>query len=242
MTTVAIIQARMGSSRFPGKMVAPLGDWALVEWVLARSARSQRVDSVVLATTRETRDDVLCDIALRLGMPVFRGDEQNVLGRYSACARAHRASTVVRICGDRPLIDPALVDAAIADFAAGGADLIFNHISEGAQNWPRGFGAEVLSAALLHDMAEKVDDPYHREHVTSFVWHNRDRYNVRPVVCPGPLDSGFPDLRLDVDTPEDLDLLRTLLPSPDLSVTAETVVENWRHWSAVNDQASARVV
>jgi len=218
----------MGSSRFPGKMTARLGSWPLIEWVLARSMRARRLDAVVLATSGEGRDDVLCDIASRIGVPVFRGDEADVLGRYAGAARAYRATTVVRICGDRPLVDPAVVDLAVAEFARGGADLAFNHISEAADRWPRGFGAEVLSAALLFDMAASVDDPFHREHVTSFVWRDRIRYRIRPVPCPVALDTGIADRRFDVDTPGDLDLLRRVLPNPDITVTAEEFIARWR--------------
>ena len=240
MAVVAIVQARMGSRRFPGKMAETLGPWPLVEWVLARTARADSVDTVVLATSDKAQDDVLRAIAARLGIAVYRGDEQDVLGRSAAAAQLHDAETVVRICGDRPLVDPVLVDLAVTDFAGGGADLSFNHISEGPQRWPRGFGAEVLSASLLYDMAARVEDPYHREHVTSFAWHNRPRYHIRPVPCPPALDPGFEDLRFDVDTPEDLDLLRRILPEPDLAVTAQAVLDNWRRQIPAGGPGSAR--
>lgn len=240
MAVVAIIQARMGSSRFPGKMAATLGPWPLVEWVLARAAKARSVDTVVLATSDKPQDDVLCGIAARLDIAVYRGDEQDVLGRYTAAAQLWDAETVVRICGDRPLVDPALVDLAIADFADGGADLSFNHISDGLQRWPRGFGAEVLSASLLYDIAARVDDPYHREHVTSFAWNDRTRYLIRPVPCPPSLDPGFAGLRLDVDTPEDLALLQRILPEPDLAVTAETVLDNWQRREPAGTPGSAQ--
>lgn len=228
MSTVAIVQARMGSSRFPGKMAAPLGNAPLMEWVLRRCVAAQRLDKVVLATSEHARDDVLADIARDLSVALFRGSEADVLGRYSQAAKAHDASTVVRICGDRPLVDPVVVDLSVDVFAKGGTDLTFNHISEGAEHWPRGFGAEVLSADHLHWMANTVDDPYHREHVTSFMWHNRDRFTIAPAPCPLELDPGFQDLRFDVDTPEDLELLRRVLPQPDIAVTAQEVVSRWR--------------
>jgi len=221
-------------------MVEMLGPWPLVEWVLARTAKARSVDTVVLATSDKAQDDVLCGVAARLGVAVFRGDEQDVLGRCAGAAQQSDAKTVVRICGDRPLVDPSLVDLAVADFAGGGADLSFNHISEGLQRWPRGFGAEVLSASLLYDMAARVEDPYHREHVTSYAWIDRSRYHIRPVPCPPTLDPGFEGLRLDVDTPEDLDLLRHILPEPDLAVTAEAVLDNWRRRVPVGSPGSAR--
>ncbi|MBT3400477.1 MAG: hypothetical protein HOL07_16180 [Rhodospirillaceae bacterium] len=235
MAVVAIVQARMGSSRFPGKMVADLGPWPLVEWVLARTAKAISLDKVILATSDKPRDDVLCSVADRLQVEVFRGDEDDVLGRYSAAARAANATTVVRICGDRPLVDPAVIDLAVKEYCAGGADLTFNHIPDGNENWPRGFGAEVLSASLLHEMAEGVDDPYHREHVTSFLWNDRTRHHIRPAPCPVNIDPGFAGLRLDVDEQEDLDLLQKILPAPDLAVSAEAVIAAWRRLGSETD-------
>lgn len=223
----------MGSSRFPGKMTAKLGPWPLVEWVLSRTARAEKLDKVVLATSDLPRDDVLCDVADRLKVEVFRGDEDDVLGRYAAAAHAASATTVVRICGDRPLVDPAMVDLAVAEFAAGGADLTFNHIADGNENWPRGFGAEILSASLLHEMAERVDDPYHREHVTSFLWNDRVRYRIRPARCPAAMDPGFAGLRLDVDEVADLELLQRILPAPDIAVSAQAVIAAWRQLASV---------
>lgn len=218
----------MGSSRFPGKMTAKLGPWPLVEWVLSRTARAQSLDKVILATSDLPRDDVLCDVADRLKVEVFRGDEEDVLGRFAAAAHAGDATTVVRICGDRPLVDPALVDQAVVEYLAGGADLTFNHIPDGPENWPRGFGAEVLSASLLHQMAESVDDPYHREHVTSFLWRDRGSYQIRPAPCPADIDPGFAGLRLDVDEDADLALLQQILPAPDITVSTPAVIAAWR--------------
>ncbi len=218
----------MGSTRFPGKMMATLGPWPLIEWVLTRTAHARSLSLVVLATSELARDDVLCEAAERLGVTVFRGDESDVLGRYARAAHAAKAETVVRICGDRPLVDPALVDSAVAEFDAGGADLTYNHTWDGGEPWPKGFGAEVLSAEALHDMAENVDDPYHREHVTSFMWHNQERYRLRAVPCPPDIDPGFAGLRLDVDEPSDLDMLKRLMPEPDLAVSTQAVVTAWR--------------
>lgn len=227
----------MGSNRFPGKMMEPLGAWPVIEWVLARSLQAQRADAVVLATSDKHGDDVLCDVATRLGVDVFRGDEADVLGRYAAAAKQSDASVVVRVCGDRPLVDPVLIDAAIDDFASGGADLTFNHTSDGAENWPKGFGAEVLSADLLYKMSDRVESPYHREHVTSFVWHDRDTYRVRPVSCPPEIDPGIADLKLDVDEPEDLERLRRLLPDASLSVGTPEVIRAWRATATDPDTA-----
>ena len=226
--TIAIVQARMGSMRFPGKMMATLNGHPVIEWVLARTRRAQLVDEVVLATTCSPEDDVLAEVAERLGIAVHRGSECDVLGRYAEASRLTKAEVVVRICGDRPLVDPAVVDLAVATYEKSGPDLAFNHISDGTERWPRGFGAEVLSAKLLHWLAENAHAPDDREHVTYYLWQRRDRYRLAPALCPEALDPGVPDLKLDLDTPEDLTRLRRLCRGNDMCVSATAVMKRWK--------------
>ena len=226
--TIAIVQARMGSVRFPEKMMATLNGHPVIEWVLARTRRAQLVDEVVLATTRRSEDDVLAEVAERLGIAVHRGSERDVLGRYAEASRLTKAEVVVRICGDRPLVDPAVVDLAVATYEKSGPDLAFNHISDGTERWPRGFGAEVLSAELLHWLADNAHAPEDREHVTYYLWQRRDRYRLAPALCPEALDPGVPDLKLDLDTPEDLTRLARLARDCGLEVTAADIVNRWR--------------
>ncbi|HNC94755.1 MAG TPA: NTP transferase domain-containing protein, partial [Myxococcota bacterium] len=107
---VAIIQARMGSVRFPGKMLANLHGYPVLEWVLHRVAQATEVDEVVLATTDMARDNPLVELAGRLAVPVHRGSESDVLGRFADAAAAFDAEGVVRICADNPFIDPAEID------------------------------------------------------------------------------------------------------------------------------------
>src|SRR5581483_9911385 len=116
MTTVAIIQARIGSTRLPGKVLEDIGGASMLARVVTRTSRAKRVDRVVVATTPAPRDDVSAAECARLGVPTFRGDEVDVLDRYYRAAQEFHASTVVRITSDCPLIDPALVDAVVAAF------------------------------------------------------------------------------------------------------------------------------
>ncbi len=226
--TVAIVQARMGSIRFPGKMMAQLGDAPIIQWVLTRLKGARHLDDIVLATTDNPCDEVLADVAKNVGIPVFRGSEADVLGRYAGAASFSKAQWVVRICADRPLVDPFCIDMAIEHFNTAKPDIAFNHISDAGERWPRGFGAEVMSADLLHWMDLKVDDAGYREHVTQHAWKNRNDFNIAPARCPKELDPGFADLRFDVDLPEDLALLRGLCAGLSMSVTAPEIVALWR--------------
>ena len=218
----------MNSQRFPGKMMEPLEGSPAIEWVLHRTAKAALVDDVVLATTADPLDDPLAMTAERLGIRVFRGSEADVLGRYARAAEMSAAETVVRICADRPLVDPNVVDLAVRTFHEHKPDLAFNHISDPAARWPRGFGAEVLSASLLAWMDKNAMAPDEREHVTIYAWKHRDRYRISPAECPPALDPGIPNLKLDLDTPEDLHRLKILCAGETIDVPAERIVARWR--------------
>ena len=170
---VAIIQARMGSSRLPGKMGMDLCGMPVIDWVLKRTKLARNLDEIVLATSKKMEDDVLEDAGKKNGVLVFRGYEKNVLRRFVDAGNIAKADIVVRICGDRPLIDPSLVDSAIEHFFVHSGDLSFNHISDGIHNWPRGFGVEVLRHESLISLDRHLSDPISREHVTYHMWQNQ---------------------------------------------------------------------
>lgn len=225
--TVAIVQARMGSQRFPGKMMALLRGRPLIEWVLHRSRGASRLDEVVLATTTKPEDDVLVAEAKRLGIATFRGSVDDVLARYGAAARVHRADVVVRICADRPLVAPEAIDAVVKAFYDGRPDIAFNHISWLGQNWPRGFGAEVLSYERLEWLDRTATAPPHREHVTLYLHEHADAFRLATPACPPELDTGKPDVALDVDLPAHLSRLREVCADLDIDSTAAELMAAW---------------
>jgi spore coat polysaccharide biosynthesis protein SpsF len=224
---VSIIQARMGSSRFPKKMMSLLNGEPLIDWVIKRSMSASLVDQTILATSNLRQDDILSDRAKYLGCSVFRGDELDVLSRYSQAARLFNAEIVVRICGDRPLVDPILIDSAIKHYLSSEIDLSYNHISGQSQNWPRGFGVEVLSNSLLQDLNMTVIDEYEREHVTLNLW-NKKTHLISADFCPPEIDPGFIDLKLDVDTIEDLQRLIAISAGLDINSSALKFVQSWQ--------------
>ena len=234
---VNIIQARMGSIRFPGKMMADLHGQPVIDWVLKRCLRSSLVEQTILATSNLERDEPLAKRAELLGVEVFRGDEEDVLSRYATVCKNTNADIVVRVCGDRPLIDASLVDLAIEYFIEYDAvDLAYNHISGDGQNWPRGFGAEVLSAEHIIMMSETLNDPYYREHVTPYLWQNLDKYNVQAVSCLAELDCGIPDIECDLDTEADLQLISAITEGLSANATAIDYFANWKKVTNFNDK------
>jgi|GEM_PF-137202 len=232
---VAIIQARMGSSRFRGKMLARLGGIPLLEWVVRRLLRAATLAQVVLATSDRDSDDALADLATSLGIAVFRGSETDVLGRFAGAASMAGADNVVRICADNPFIDPAEVDRLVKYFADSSCDYACNHQDRLGSNYADGFGAEILSAALLEKIAANALEARHREHVTLYLWDHASEYTLTSVAAPAEL--AFPKLRFDVDTPDDLANLEVLVragvaidtPAPDIIRIAQ---ENHRAASA----------
>ena len=225
---VVIIQARMGSSRFPGKMMEKLNGHTLMEWVIHRTKKAKNVDEVVLATSKKAIDDILEKVAIENNCQVFRGSESDVLGRYAETSIKYEADVVVRICADRPLVDPMLIDQAIDVFNRSSADLVYNHISSKDQWWPRGFGVEVLSAEELINLDNNVTDGYEREHVTLHMWNNTSRYELLAAQCPDDINPGIKDLKLDVDQITDLNLLKKVMKNLSIDSKTSEVIASWR--------------
>src|SRR5450631_938685 len=126
MRTVAIVQARMGSTRFPKKVMQPISGVPMIGILLERLSKAQHIQEIVVATSDDPRNDPLCEYVRSLGYRAFRGSEQDVLDRYYVAARESAAETVIRITGDCPLIDPAVVDAIIAKFSGSELDYMSN--------------------------------------------------------------------------------------------------------------------
>lgn len=210
MTTVAIVQARMTSTRLPGKVLADVAGRPLLAFMLARVRRAHGLDAVWVATTTNSTDDPVAALCGDMDVPVFRGDEHDVLGRYAGAARAAKAETVVRLTADCPMIDPALIDQAVELFADGGYDYLSNAIH---LSYPDGLDVEVFTAEALILADRDAADPFHREHVTPYM-----RTGIYPDLACGDFKIGhmtapadFSHLRWTVDTQEDLDRVRDLI-------------------------------
>ena len=234
---VCLVQARMGATRLPGKMMADLGGYPVLRWVLERVRRARRIDWVVLATTRGREDDVLVDLAARLGVAAFRGAADDVLGRFAAATQRHGAGTVVRVCADNPLVAPEVVDTAVQAFLQEAPDYAYNHVPRMGCEYPDGFGAEVLGAELLFHMARVSTDPIEREHVTTYIWNRLENHRVLVVPCPAEWKAHGEPIRLDVDRPQDLDGMRRLCRGLDFTASASEVLERWRHLNGAHAAA-----
>jgi spore coat polysaccharide biosynthesis protein SpsF len=222
--TVAVIQARLGSQRFPEKMLALLGDRSLLEWVVTRVRRSEMLDRVVVATTQESRDDRLADECARLGVDVMRGPTDDVLARFTQAVEGDAADAVVRVCADNPFIDPACIDELVREYRRHGVGYAYNHRPHGACDYADGFGAEILSRGLLDKLQASDLSARHREHVTLAVVDGT--IPALTHACIAPKELAYPKLRFDVDTANDLKSLNQLISLGQISLvtTAAEVV------------------
>ncbi len=166
MNTVAIIQARMTSTRMPGKVMAKLSGKPMLGYMVDRVRRAERLDAIWVATTDRPTDDSVADYCATLGVPTFRGDEADVLGRYAGAAEAAGADRIIRLTADCPLGDPALVDEAIALFEAGDFDYCGNIVD---RTYPDGLDVEVIGRDALAQCALEAVTDFDREHVTPYI-------------------------------------------------------------------------
>ncbi len=201
--TVCTIEARMTSSRLPSKVMEPAAGRPLLAHMIARLERCSALDGIVVATTTYATDDSVAALAEGLGVGCFRGSEDDVLGRVLGAAHAHGAELIVETSGDCPLIDPAIVGEVIAHFGTG-VDYCSNTLE---RTYPRGMDVQVFPTAVLAEVDRLTDAPADREHVSLYIYEHPERYRLRSVRADSPRDA---DVRLTVDTAEDLALVRAV--------------------------------
>ncbi len=202
--TVCIVQARVGSSRLPGKVLQQLGNAPVLTQVLRRCRAIPGVDAVVCATVDGSDGDPIADLAVDAGCSVFRGSETDVLARYHGAAHAAGATIVLRVTSDCPLIDPAVCGDVLALRCDAGADYATNNMPPG---WPHGLDCEAFTTVALDQALVAAREPGDREHVTPWI---RRHDGFRRVNLAGP-GGALVHQRWTLDYPEDLDFLRAVV-------------------------------
>lgn len=210
--TAVMVQARMGSSRLPGKSLRVMCGYPMIRHVLTRAMAVTGVKDVWLVTSVNERDDQLSQVAAELGFPVYRGSEWDVLQRMSEAVRIARATTVVRITGDCPLLAPDVSAAVLDIHGSGKYDYTGNDTT--MSGWPDGLDTEVFPAELLHDAASRATERADREHVTRWM-----RRHVSPerqaTYMHGDSTSnvalGWHRVKLSVDSPEDFSRVASVM-------------------------------
>jgi spore coat polysaccharide biosynthesis protein SpsF len=210
---VVIVQARLGSTRLPGKVLADIGGRTMLERVVRRAQQADRPHEVVVATTTREEDDAVAAEAERLHLQAFRGDAEDVLGRFARAAEAVSADVVVRVTADCPFLDADVLDEVVRAFTESRppADLASNVIE---RTYPRGLDVEVVATSALRAADREARRAHQRSHVTPFLYEHPDRFRL--VSVRG--DADHASERWTVDTAEDLRFARELcsrLADPD---------------------------
>tara|TARA_B110000014_G_C20095688_1_gene574278 strand:- start:613 stop:1359 length:747 start_codon:yes stop_codon:yes gene_type:complete len=218
MSVLAIVQARMGSTRLPGKVLKAINGVTLIEILLQRLSQSKLIDKIVLATGENKENDILQEKVRKLEFEVFRGSEDNVLDRYYQAAKLYRAKTIVRITGDCPFIDSFIVDKVIGLFLDKELDYVSN---TDPPTFPDGLDVEVFSFKELEKAQEQAETMYEREHVTPLIRQNK---KIKQMNYIGAANHSAE--RWTVDNPEDLAVVCNVLNyfSPDLNFSWEKVL------------------
>ena len=209
---VAIVQARLGSTRLPLKSLLTLRGHPIIVWVTERLAKSRRLDGLMVAVPDTKLDRVLYEHLARRGVPVMAGPEEDVLARFAQAAKQADADLVVRVCADNPCIWGDAVDRLVDFYRKGGCDYAYNHIPRG-NLWPDGLGAEILSRELLDELDSRANLPSQREHCLNYLWDNAESYRIATF---DPVEPWLrrPELKLDVDSADDFRRLALLPLSP----------------------------
>ncbi len=206
MKVAAIIQARMGSTRLPGKILKKVLDKTLLEYQIERVKRAKTIDEIIIATTTKESDDQIVQLCQQLSIPYYRGSEEDVLSRYYEAATEFNVDVIVRLTSDCPIIDPVVIDCVINEYLSRYPDV--DYVSNTLERtYPRGMDTEVFSYQALKIAHLNATEHACREHVTPYIYWNPELFKLGNVVYHQNLSNH----RWTVDTPEDFELIKRII-------------------------------
>ncbi len=221
---VAIVQARMGASRLPNKMMLWLHGYPVIEWVRQRVRKATKIDTLVFAVPDTPLDEVMAVYLEQKGENVFRGDEQDVLNRFFGAAQEFQATHIVRVCADNPFISPEEIDNLVEFYFDHSCDYAYNHIPKN-NTYPDGLGAEIVSMELLETIYVKAKVVSLREHIFNYIWDTPDEFSIKTFDPPNSLIA-HPEVKLDIDTVDDY--LKLLAVPVEINMDAVELVSLFR--------------
>jgi len=242
MELALIVQARMTSTRLPGKVLKEVLGRPLLYYQLERLRRVSSQDEIIIATTVNKTDEPIVAFCAEHGLPCYRGSEDDVLARYCETARAFRVSNIVRITADCPLIDPVVINGVIKTYldSRGELEYVANTLK---RTYPRGLDCEVFSFEVLKEINGLATEISDREHVTSYIYRHPDKYRLKNVAG----EEDHSSYRWTVDTPEDFELIRRIIEElytvkPDFTM-ADCLEVMRRHpdWVKINQHVEQKV-
>ena len=204
---VAIIQARMGSTRLPGKVLKKIDGKPMLAYQIERMQCSKLLDKIVIATSTLPQDNVIVDFCKLNVIDYFRGSEKDVLSRYYDCAITFKADIIVRITADCPLIDPEIIDKSIKTFLNEKVDYFANTVPVETSHFPDGSDVEIFTSNALKRANEECKNSNYREHVTFYFWKQDHGFKISQL----RQKKNWSSYRLTVDYPEDLEVITYII-------------------------------
>jgi spore coat polysaccharide biosynthesis protein SpsF len=204
---VAIVQARMGSSRLPGKVLRDIHGKPMLAWVVERARQASTISEVLVATTSDEGDDLIAQVCAAMKVTCFRGDTYDVLDRYYRAAQEAQADIIVRLTADCPLIDPGLIDLVVEQFIAEKVDFAANRLPPPFERtYPIGLDVEVVSFQALERAWREATEKHEREHVLPYLYDTPGRFRIYIVNNK----ENYGSYRWTVDTEPDLRFIRAI--------------------------------
>lgn len=202
---LCLVQARMGSSRLPGKVMTTINGKPMIGIIMESLKKSKLIDKSLVATSKSHKDDILVNYLKKNKIDYYRGSEDDVLGRFYHAAKKENAGLIIRISADCPLVDPEIVDRVIEKALKYNSD----YCSNGEiRTFPLGYDVEVITFETLSRMYKNTKDPDDREHVTLFINRNPNLFKIESIMAPK--NKQHPEWRVCVDTKEDLHLIKEI--------------------------------
>jgi len=216
MNIVCTVEARMGSSRLPGKTMMKILGKPMLELMIERLKRTKQINDIIIATTTEPKDEVIAELAKKVNVKYFRGSEEDVLGRVLDAAKSIDADVIVQTTGDCPLIDPVVLDMIIEEYLNNDYDYVCNINSPEynpflSSNFPVGLDAHVFSVKILEKVVQLTDDPFDHEHVSVYIYDHPEKFKIHCIKAPE--EYNYPELWLSVDQKEEFDLIKKIFES-----------------------------
>ncbi len=202
-----ILQARMGSTRLPGKVMRLLAGKPMIQWIIERLRNCKKSNLLILATTSLEQDDPLVALSKKLGVDVFRGSGEDVLDRYYQCAKTSHLDDIIRATGDNPFVDPEECDRLVDFYFDQGLDYACFSTDQ-KEGYPVGIGTEIFSFSVLEKSWQEGQSSHHREHVNEYILENRSLF--RQGRMPAPPEKYAPEITLTVDIEEQFQIAENI--------------------------------
>lgn len=208
MRVVATIEARMTSTRLPGKSMKPILGKPMLELLIERVKNCKKIDAIIVATTENATDNIIEELSKKMSVNCFRGSENDVLDRVLKAAKSVEADIIVELWGDSPLIDPVLIDKIVEYYLTNNYDCVGTTLPNFKKTFPLGLSVLIFPTRILDEVEKVTQKQEDRENVSNYIYEHPEKYKIGSMPCPDDLN--FPELRFTVDEESDFELVKTV--------------------------------